>query len=109
MNYLVTLLFGVLGFLQLLPQNTKVIKIIQEKNVKILKDISGVVKPSRYLFSVVLCIILIFIRVLCISLDMIRVSFSLSYFWNMYDFILKKIRFKILLFIFMFLRFYWLL
>ncbi|BAT96302.1 hypothetical protein LR48_Vigan02g040700 [Vigna angularis] len=46
-NYLVSLLFGVLGFLKLLPQNTRVVKILQEKVVNILKDISGIVKPSR--------------------------------------------------------------
>lgn len=52
MNYLVSLVFGVLGFLHLLPKNTKGVKILQEKVVKILKDISGIVKPSRYLISV---------------------------------------------------------
>ncbi|CAJ1967703.1 unnamed protein product [Sphenostylis stenocarpa] len=46
-NYLVSLLCGVLGFLHLLPQDTKVVKILQEKVVNILKDVSGVVKPSR--------------------------------------------------------------
>jgi len=46
-NYVLNFVFGVLGFLSLLPLHTKAVKILQEKVVKILKDISGIVKPSR--------------------------------------------------------------